>query len=84
MKRTGFTHGIDLQLQLATLSQAELLHLVQGRAGLSTAELIGCFDWTFAASAEAGFGQAELRLDTPAPLLVESSVIVVVVVVVLV
>ena len=27
---TGFTHGIDLQLQLATLSHAELLHLVQG------------------------------------------------------
>ena len=27
---TGFTHGIDLQLQLATLSHAEMLHLVQG------------------------------------------------------
>ena len=29
-RHTGFTHGIDLQLQLATLSHAELLHLVQG------------------------------------------------------
>ena len=65
-KHTGFTHGLDLQLQLATLSHAELLHLVQGRAGLSTAELIGCFDWPFASSAEAGFGEAELRLNTPA------------------
>ena len=33
--------------------------------GLTTAELIGCFDWPFTASAEAGFGEAELRLDTP-------------------
>ena len=66
--RDGFSGGLDLQLQLAPFLPNELIYMSQGKASLSTAELLGCFDWPFAASAAAGFGEAELRCDTPAHL----------------
>ena len=66
--REGFSCDLDLQLQLAPFSPNELVYMSQGKAGLSTAELLGCFDWPFAASAAAGFGEGEHRCDTPAHL----------------
>ena len=52
---------VDLQLQLAPLRPNELLYMSQGKASLSTAELLSCFDWDFAASPAAGFGEGAHR-----------------------
>ena len=66
--RDGFSGDLDLQLQLAPFRPNELVYMSQGKASLSTAELLRCFDWPFAASAAAGFGEGEHRCDTPAHL----------------
>ena len=66
--RDGFSGDLDLQLQLAPFRPNELIYMSQGKASLSTAELLDCFDWPFAASAAAGFGEGEHRCDTPAHL----------------
>ena len=44
--REGFTQQLDLQLQLAPLSHAQLRQMCQGRPSLSLAELLDCFDWS--------------------------------------
>ena len=44
--REGFTQQLDLQLQLALLSHAQLRQMCQGRPSLSLAELLDCFDWS--------------------------------------
>ena len=46
--RRGFTMGgkLDLGLQLAQHRNADLALLLQGRATISSAEMLDCFDWT--------------------------------------
>ena len=53
--RDGFTLGgkVDLSLQLAQHRNADLSLLLQGKARLSTEEIIACFDWSESRSAPA-------------------------------
>ena len=43
--RKGFTEHIDLRLQLAALTSAELLHMMRGKTEVSSADLLCCFLW---------------------------------------
>ena len=42
----GFTSLIDLSTQLAAFTTAERVRLLQGEPRLSSAALVGCFDWS--------------------------------------
>ena len=56
--REGFTHFVDLTLQLAALSCDDMLRMVQGKLQISPEELVSCFIWPDAsaqAAAKANF-----------------------------
>lgn len=55
--RSGFVEYVDLQIQLAALSSAELLRMLRGITELTMTDLLGCFQIpsTLTASMEAGF-----------------------------
>lgn len=57
--RQGFTQCIDLSVQLAPLSSAQLALMVRGRVSFSPSELVECFRWPEAAEAE----EAALKLE---------------------
>ena len=63
--RDGFTMGgkVDLSLQLAQHRNADLCLLLQGKAQLSTKDIIECFDWSERHSAPAVGFLRELLLD---------------------
>ena len=44
--REGFTSLIDLSTQLAAFTNDERMRLLQGEPRLSSAALVGCFDWS--------------------------------------
>ena len=50
--REGFAGLIDLRLQLAPLSCAELQLMMQGVVQLSVPDLLGCIDWPTASGAD--------------------------------
>ena len=50
--RKGFTEHVDLHYQLAALSSTELLRMMRGNTELSVDDLLGCFDWSTASTAE--------------------------------
>jgi len=59
--RAGFLMHEDLQVQLAALSEGEVVQMLRGKVALTAQDLSECFDWPWAseeAELESGFGES--------------------------
>ena len=73
--RSGFLLHEDLQVQLASMSELEVVQMLQGKETLTGADLVDCVEWPWSseeAAREAGFGESSVPEWLEALLLDES------------